>query len=331
VPLPLDISGKIVSELDTRLGSRFMDLRQPKIKAIFMVRDHIAAAIHDFMDKEGFIEIHTPRIVAEGVEGGTTLFPVEYFGRKAFLAQSPQLFKQIMMATGFDRVYEVGQYFRAEESATTRHLAQFTGWDGETAFIDSYKDVCSLIERGICHIFTHVKKHSKPFLEILGIEPEMPKTPFPYLTHDECNKLLGKKKGTEIGTEAEKKLGEIVKEEFEHDFFFITEFPVSLKKEIFYIMRKDKEYTTSFDLEYKGCELITGNQREHRYEILMNQIKEAGLKPESFEFYLKAFKYGMPPHGGFGFGIDRFTQKFLDLPNIREAVLFPRDKFRLVP
>lgn len=331
VPLPLDMSGKIESEFDTRINSRFMDLRNPKIRAIFVIRDHLIAAIHKQMDKEGFIEMHTPKIVAEGAEGGSTLFPVEYFGKKAYLAQSPQLFKQMMMATGFDKVYEIAPYFRAEASATVRHLSQFTGLDCEMAFIKSYKDVVKFIERTITGSISHVQKHAAPYLELLGKTIEVPKKPYLKLTYSECMKLLGRTDKGDIGTEDEKKLGEIVRKEYGGPMFFLTEFPTELKKQTFYIYRLSNRRTSAFDLVYNGQELLSGNQREHRYDVLVSQIKEAGLNPESFHFYLNAFKYGMPPHGGFGLGIDRFVQKMLGLPNIREAVLFPRDQFRLVP
>ncbi|MFH0986817.1 MAG: aspartate--tRNA(Asn) ligase, partial [Candidatus Micrarchaeota archaeon] len=333
VPLPLDISGKIDSELDTRLNSRFMDLRQDKTKAVFMIRDCVTTAIHRTMDDMGFIEISSPKIVSGGVEGGATLFPMTYFGRPAFLSQSPQLYKQMMMATGFDKVYEIAPVFRAEKSDTNKHLAEFTGFDVEMAFIKSWKDVAKVLEDIVVDVYKHVEKHAKNHLEVLKAELEVPKKPFVYLTHDECNKLLKRKPFQDIGTDDEKKLGEMVKNEYDHDFLFITEFPSCLKAETFYVKRNDEkpEYTTSFDLEIKGQELVTGNQREHRYAILMKQMKEAGANPGSFDFYLDTFRYGMPPHGGFGMGIDRFVQKMLDLPNIREAVLHPRDMKRVTP
>jgi aspartyl-tRNA synthetase len=332
-PLPLDISGKIDSELDTRLTSRFMDLRRPDVEAIFMIRDCLLTGIRDFMDKAGFVEIHTPKIVSAGAEGGATLFPIKYFDTKAFLAQSPQLFKQTLMATGLDRVYEIGPAFRAEESATIRHLAEFTSFDAEMAFIKSPKDVQDMLEDIVISSMKHVDKHAKDYIEELKVQFEVPKKPFVRLTHDECTKMLGLKKWQDIGTEQEKKLGALVKKEHGHDFYYITDFPTELKKETFYAMRNDadRDYTGYFDLEYKGQELVSGGQREHRYDVLTKQMHDLKINPEAFEFYLRAFRYGMPTHGGFGLGIDRWVQKMLDLPNVREAVLFPRDRFRLVP
>ena len=328
VPLPLDISGKIESELETRLSNRFMDLRQEKVKSIFLIRDGVLTALRNYSEGRGFVEVHTPKIVGSGAEGGATLFEVDYFGKKAFLSQSPQLYKQELMATGFDKVYEIGNYFRAEKSDTSRHVAEFTMWDVEMAFIESQEDVMSFLEEAIVYVYDFVKKNYEKELSVLGVDLKVPKTPFPRISYSEAIDLLGKKKGDEIGSEDEKKLGKIMKEKG-FDLFFITGFPEEEKP--FYIMESGKGFSYSFDLEQEGQELTSGGQREHRYEVLVERMKKKGLKPESFKDYLQAFRFGMPPHGGFGLGVDRLVQKMLGINNIREVVLHPRDLKRIKP
>ena len=327
-PLPLDISGKIESELETRLSNRFMDLRQEKVKSIFLIRDGVLTALRNYSESKGFVEVHTPKIVGSGAEGGATLFEVDYFGKKAFLSQSPQLYKQELMATGFDKVYEIGNYFRAEKSDTSRHVAEFTMWDVELAFIDSQEDVMNFLERAIISVYDYVKKNYEKELGILGIDLKVPKTPFPRLSYSEAVDLLGKKQGDEIGTDDEKKLGVIMKEKG-FDLFFITSFPEEEKP--FYIMEGGEGYSYSFDLEQDGQELTSGGQREHRHEVLIERMKKKGLNPNNFKDYLQAFKFGMPPHGGFGLGVDRLVQKMLGINNIREVVLHPRDLKRIKP
>ncbi|MCD6414524.1 MAG: aspartate--tRNA(Asn) ligase [Candidatus Diapherotrites archaeon] len=330
-PLPMDFSGKINSELETRLNARFMDLRNPRVAAVFSIRDSLLTGVREFMDDNDFIEVHTPKIVATGAEGGATLFPVKYFNEKAYLSQSPQLFKQVLMATNFDRVYEIGPAFRAEKSDTTRHLSEFTSFDFEMAFIDSMEDVMSLMEQMIVSVVEHLNKNVSDELDLLGILLDPPKLPFKRITFDEARNLLERKSmdvGEDLDTESEKALGEIMAKRG-YDFYFITEFHSDVRP--FYIMERDDVHCHSFDLDYRGSELSSGGQREHRYEHLVRRMKKQNLNPKDFEFYLNAFKYGMPPHGGMGLGVERFVQKLLNLPNVREAVLFPRDRYRLVP
>lgn len=335
VPLPMDISGKIESELDTRLNARFMDLRQTNTKAIFMIRDSVLTGIREYSEDMGFIEIHTPKIVSAGAEGGATLFPLTYFEKRAYLSQSPQLFKQTMMSTGFDKIYEIAPYFRAEPSATTRHVAEFTQWDAEISFIESQEDVLKFLERAMAYSIDHVKKHCGEYLEILGVDLKTPKTNFPRITYLEALKMLEKEnkkipRGADIDSEGEKIIGKIM-EKKGHVMYYIIEYPSEERP--FYTMEKDEdpEFSHSFDIGYKGLELASGGQREHRYDHLVKRIKEKGLNPADFDFYLSSFQYGMPSHGGFGLGIDRLVQKMLSLPNIREAILFPRDLKRLTP
>ena len=335
-PLPLDPTGKVKAELDTRLDNRFMDIRKPEVMAIFKIRSSVFRAVRDFFYREGFVEIHTPKIIATATEGGTELFPMKYFEKDAYLAQSPQLYKQMMMASGLDRVYEIAPIFRAEEHNTTRHLNEAWSIDAEMAFIENEDEVMNLLERLVAHTISYIQEHSEKELEILGFHLEEPKLPFRRITYTEALEILadlGKEIpwGEDIDTEGERILGSYIKENYDEDLYFLYQYPSEAKP--FYIMKYDNkpEISRSFDLEYRGIEITSGGQREHRHDILVEQIREKGLNPESFEFYLKAFRYGMPPHGGFGLGAERLIKQMLDLGNIREVILFPRDRKRLTP
>lgn len=334
-PLPLPVADKVGAEPDTRFDNRFLDLRKPEHRAIFRVRSLVLEAIRGRLTDQGFVEVHTPKLAGAGAEGGATLFETNYFGRKAYLSQSPQLYKQILMSTGLDRVYEIAPAFRAEPSDTVRHVTEFTSFDAELAWIGSQEDVLRVLEDVVAHAIERVRHDAKADLALLHADPKPPRLPLRRLPYPEALEILrghGKRlrDGDDLDTEAEKILGGAVAEEG-HDLYFLTDYPAATKP--FYIMSKpdEPELSFSFDLEYKGDEMASGGQREHRIDVLVGKMREKGLNPEGFEFYLKAFQYGMPPHGGWGFGIDRFVQKLLDLPNIREAILFPRDRARLVP
>lgn len=331
--LPIDFSGKIPTVLDKRLDHRILDLRNPKILAIFKMRSRINMAVREFLIKEGFIEMQTPKIISAGAEGGATLFPVVYYDKKAFLSQSQQLYKQMMLAAGFEKVFEIGPTFRAEKSHTTRHLTEFTHFDFEMAYIDSEDDVLKVIERMFMHVMKDVEKNCTEEIKTLGIKLDMPSLPFPRVPYPECIEMLHAsgskiKSGDDIGSEDEKVLGELVQKKYKNSAYFLTKFPTAVRA--FYIMN-DGELCRGFDFMYRGLELSSGGQREHRVEILRQQIKGRGMNPDNFEFYLDAFKYGIPPHGGFGIGVDRMVQMICQLDNIREAVLFPRDPERLEP
>jgi aspartyl-tRNA synthetase len=337
-PLPMGVADKVGADLNTRLDNRFIDVRKSEIAAIFRIRSTLVAGIRDYLHRQKFVEVNTPKIVAAGAEGGATLFPINYFDKKAYLAQSPQLYKQTLMSTGLDKIFEIAPAYRAEASDTVRHLSEFISLDVELAFIESSEDVMRTVENVVANSSAYVKKHAAAKLNLLGVELTVPKVPFRRIPHKECVELLrasGKNVGPdgEIDTEGEKLLGDLMLKEHGEEFYFITEFPTELKRGVFYAMRNDDnpELTQYFDLEYKGQELVSGGQREHRYDVLIEQMKKNNLPLESFEFYLKAFRYGMPPHGGFGLGIERYLQKMLNLGNIREAVLFPRDRMRLIP
>ena len=333
-PLPMGVIDKVNVEMDTRLNNRFMDLRKPEIKAIFELKSIMVQLIVETMNDLGFTQVYTPKIGASGAEGGATLFNVDYFGKKAYLAQSPQLYKQMLMSSGLDRVFELGPAFRAEQSNTNRHVTEFISFDGEMSWIANEEEVMATIETIVDSVLKGLADRGKRQLAILGKEIKIPARPYPILTYEECLKIVNDagmplKNGDDLGTEGEKIVGDHMAEKG-CELYFIAEYPEEAKP--FYIMEKDgTPYSFSFDLDYKGQEISSGGQREHRFDKLVERIEKKGLDPEDFTFYTDAFKYGMPPHGGWGIGIERLLVKMLDLPNIREAILFPRDPTRLSP
>jgi aspartyl-tRNA synthetase len=334
VPLPMGVIDKVNVEMDTRLNNRFMDLRKPEVKAIFELKSIMIGLIEEAVRKNGFTQVNTPKISAAGAEGGAELFKIKYFDKDAFLSQSPQLYKQVLMSTGLDRVFEIAPAFRAEQSNTNRHVTEFISFDGEMAWIQSMNDVLAMIEEVLDYVINGLKERGKKQLEILGKEIIVPARPYPVLTYSECLKIVNDgglplKNGDDLGTEGEKIVGDYMASQGK-DLYFIAEYPEEAKP--FYIMEKDgTEFSFAFDLDYKGQEISSGGQREHRYDRLVARMEKKGLDPEDFGFYLDAFRYGMPPHGGWGIGIERLLVKMLDLPNIREAILFPRDPSRLSP
>jgi len=334
--LPLDPSGKVEADLSTRLDNRTLDLRKGEVKAIFEIRAEIQRAVREQFRELGCTEINTPKIVATGTEGGTELFPITYFGREAFMNQSPQLFKQLMVGSGLERVFEIGPIFRAEEHNTPRHLNEATSIDFESAFIDhtGAMDACEAVVRAA---YEGVAEHCADQLETLGFdagECSVPEESFPRLTYEEAIERINATGelddvlvwGDDLPTEAERALGEDV-----GSHYFITDWPSEIKP--FYIKDHDDdpELSTGFDLMHPSLELVSGGQREHRYEHLIEGFEQQGLEPEAFEYYTKMFNYGMPPHAGWGLGAERLVMTMLGLENIREAVLFPRDRQRLSP
>lgn len=336
-PIPLDRrSHRKDTDINKRLDYRYLDLRYKPVADIFKLRAEFTKAVREYLNMNDFIEIQTPKIVAAATEGGANLFPIEYFNTDAYLAQSPQFYKQMMMASGVDRVYEIAPAFRAEKSRTTRHVAEILMLDIEMAFINSVEDVMKVVEKMMKSVCEYVAKNEAKQLGVLGKTVVVPKLPFPRVTMSEAKKLLagrGLKYGPddELDSAGEKALGEIVQEKFGHDFVFLTEFPWAGAK--FYHMRsgRDPKVAERCDLLYKGMEIATIPQREHRYDVLLKQVKEQKVDPAKIKFYLDAFRYGMPPHGGGGIGIDRIVQMLLDLPNIQETILFPRTSERLTP
>ena len=330
LPLPLDTTEKTHAEIDTRLDSRFIDLRKQSVSAIFKIKSRMLHTVRNFLESEDYIEINTPKIGASATEGGTELFPITYFEREAFLGQSPQLYKQMMMASGFDNVYEIAPIFRAEEHDTLRHLNEVMSIDVETAFTD-HVDAMDLLERMVVNAITEVKANCQDELDTLGFDLKIPETPFPRIEYDEMVDMVNSKgvqmsHGEDMPRAAEKAMGEMM-----GGYYFITSWPTAIKP--FYVMpdSEDPSKSCAFDLMYKDIEISSGAMRVHDHDSLVEKIKKQGLNPDSFNRYLAAFEYGMPPHAGWGVGAERFTMSMTGLNNIRETVLFPRDRRRLAP
>ncbi|RLE55378.1 MAG: aspartate--tRNA(Asn) ligase [Candidatus Methanomethylicota archaeon] len=328
-PLPIDTTGRVPADLDTRLNARILDLRVPENLAIFKIHHTALNAIREFLIREGFIEVVTPKILATATEGGAALFPVAYFEKEAFLAQSPQLYKEILTSV-FEKVFEIAQFYRAEESDTTYHLNEFISVDIEVAFAEA-KDVMEVLEQLVVHVIREVKEKCESELKLLGRELEAPKMPFKRITYDEALEILREHNfriewGEDLPTPANRKLGEIFDEPY-----FITDWPRKLKP--FYIKPKEEnpKITESFDLNWSWLELASGGTRIHRKDMLVERLREQNLNPEKFEPFLTYFEYGMPPHAGWGMGFQRFLMVITGRRNIREVTLFPRDKNRLVP
>lgn len=331
VPLPLDPTEKVECELDTRLDSRFMDIRRPCVLAAFEIESAVLHSLRDYFYKKGLVEVFTPKIVAAATEGGTDLFPISYFEKEAFLNQSPQLYKQMLMAAGMDRVYEIGPIFRAEEHDTRRHLNEAISIDLEISFADD-KDVMEILEEAVAGAYSYVAENCRRQLGVLGLELEVPGLPFKRITYTEALDLAGEKAGAkmqwgdDLDTETERFLGESIGEHY-----FLIDWPSSIKPYYTLPYEDEPQICRGFDLMHPRMELASGAQRVHDYNLLVERIKEKGLDPDGFEFYLKAFRYGMPPHAGWGLGLSRLVMTMLNLENIRDAVIFPRDRRRLVP
>ncbi len=330
--LPIDVFGKIESGKDKRFDYRFLDIREPKLQAIFRIKARAVQGIREYFIREGFTEIFTPVIQAAGAEGGATMFQVQYYDKKAYLRQSPQLYKQMMMASGMDRVFEIGQAFRAEKFHTSRHVSEFLSVDFEQGWIQSEEDVMKTLEEMVVHSLKAIATDCRKDLDLLGKKVKIPKLPMKRVTYDDIVDALKKEGvriewGDDIEDAQEKKFGEIMARKG-IEWYFITKFPSKIKP--FYIMLEGKN-SRGLDLDYKGMEMASGGQREHRYDVLKKVMKEKGLNPKNFEFFLEPFRYGIVPHGGIGFGVERMVEKLLDLPDIKEAILFPRTPDRLVP
>ena len=327
--LPIDITGKVSAKLDVRLDARALDLCREENLAIFKIQHTAVEAIREFLFERGFIEVHTPRIIASATEGGAALFPVEYFETKAFLAQSPQLYKE-QLVMSLERVFEVGPFFRAEESHTRRHLSEFVSIDIEQAFADA-EDVMQLLEQLMQHTCKEVNEKCQREIATLNYQLEVPKIPFKRLTYNEVLKDLSREGveipwGEDIPTQAFRTLGKI------HPYFyFIIDWPTNAKA--FYIKPKDDnpELCEGFDLMWRWIELASGGTRIASKELLIKRLEEKGLNPESFKHHLQAFDYGMPPHAGWAIGLERLTMMLTGKKNIREVTLYPRDKFRFTP
>lgn len=335
-PMPVSLGKrKLDLHLDTELPLRPAVLRHPRERAVFKIQEGLARAFRDYLTGEGFTEVHTPKIVHAGAEGGSNIFKLDYFGKKAYLAQSPQFYKQTMVGV-FERVFEVGPVFRAEKHATPRHLNEYTGLDFEMGYIDSFYDVIEMEVGYLRHAMALLAKEYAGELELLGVE--LPAADqLPCLRFDDAKRLAAERYGYQIRDpydlepEEEAHIGRYVKEELGSDFVFVTHYPS--KKRPFYAMDDpaDPKYTLSFDLLFRGLEVTTGGQRIHDYAAQVAKMEARGMDPAEFESYLMIHKHGMPPHGGLGVGLERLTMQLCGLDNIRYASLFPRDRTRMEP
>jgi len=335
-PLPLDPRNVTKANLDTRLDWRSIDLRKPENLAIFKIQSKLIEGFENFLRKKGFIHVFTPSLLGGTSESGSEVFPVVYYDRQAYLRQDPQLHRELLIAGGFEKIFDMGPSWRAEKSHTIRHLCEHRTIAPEMAFIKDEMEIIKLEQDMVVAGLELVKKECKNELELLGKKIEIPKIPFPELRFPKIYEIL-KNMGKKIGfgedydRESEELLAKYVKEKYKTDFFFVNRFPFATKP--FYVMRVDEEPTwaRSIDLIFKGVEMSSGGQREHRYEKIIEQIKGKNMSVKTLEWFTEVFRYGVPTMGGFSLGFERFTQMLLDLANVREATLFPRDTERLVP
>ncbi len=334
MPIPVG-KWKMKTSLETKLALRPVSLRNIRERAVFKIQEGVVKGFRDFLYNEGFTEIRTPKIVAGNAEGGANVFKLDYFGKKAFLAQSPQFYKQMLVPV-YERVFEVAPVFRAEKHNTTRHLNEYTSMDFEMGFIEGFEDIMDMETGVIQYIMNLLKTDYAKELKILGLElPNVDN--IPKVRFDKAKELVAQKYNRTIRNpydlepEEEILIGEYFKEESGCDFVFVTHYPS--KKRPFYAMDdpEDTKFTLSFDLLYKGMEITTGGQRVHDYQKQVEKMIARGMNPEEFEDYLNAHKHGMPPHGGLGIGLERFTMKLLGEINVRETTMFPRDLSRLEP
>jgi len=344
-PMPLGVADKVHIELDTRLDHRYIDTRRSHVNAMFRLRSKLLEYGRCFLIQEGFGEIQTPKIIASASEGGTNLFPIKYFETDAYLSQSPQLYKQLAVLGGLDRVFEVGPAFRAENHDTYRHLNEFISFDIEMAWADD-EDAMGVLERMIHHIWSEIHEHGGGLIDTINehrleqdlqpIEIEVPELPFPRVPYCDAIAMIQSKGGSiEWGADISAEMADLIAETHP-GFHFISRWPMEMKP--FYIYHDDSELgsgggqlSRGFDLMYGRDEMTSGGQREHRVEILENNLIEMGLEPSDFSFYTDGFRYGAPPHGGWGLGVARLLMILIGAGNVREVVLFPRDRKRVSP
>ena len=324
------------SDIDCRMDYRWIDLRRDKNNLMLRLQTTLTAALRDFLIERDFVEIHTPKLIAAASESGSDVFAVKYFDTTAYLAQSPQFYKQMAMAAGVERIFETGPVFRAEKSYTNKHATEFTGFDLEFSYIESYEDVMKLEEELVAYAIKRVnEKHADELRELYGEELIVPTLPFPRMKLKDVYAELEARYGYtvpdelkgDLTTEAERMTKQLCRDMFDHEFLFITDYDA--KERAFYHMRDENGVPQGYDLIWRGVEITTGAQREHRYDVLKAQAEEKGLA-EDVKFYLEFFKYGCPPHGGFGIGIDRLTMLFLGL-SIKEVQFLFRGPNRLTP
>lgn len=334
--LPFTINKKEVhAGLESLLDHRVASLRNPKIHAVFRVLSTLVGGFQEYLTSQEFTQIFTPKIVATGTEGGSNLFQLNYFERTAYLAQSPQFYKQMMVGAGYERVFEIGPVYRAEEHNTSRHLNEYTSLDVEMGFIQSEEDLMELETEMLRHMFSNVSTTCGDALEMYGVTAPLP-TEIPRMTVAEAQEMLERRfkkispRG-DLDPEGERLICQHVRESGRHALVFITRYPREIRPMYAMPALAEPELTASFDLLFNGLEVTTGGQRIHRPEMLVESIRSRGLSPESFASYLEVFELGMPPHGGFAIGAERLTARLLGLSNVREATAFPRDRIRLTP
>ncbi|NMB91370.1 aspartate--tRNA(Asn) ligase [candidate division WWE3 bacterium] len=330
LPIPVvEEKGGNETDVTKRLDWRWLDLRKEKNLLIFKVWTELEKGFRKYFSDNDYVQIYTPSFMGTSSETGADVFEVKYFNTVAYLSQSPQFYKQMGMACGFEKVFVVGPVFRAEPSFTTRHTTEFTGWDFEISYVNSHEDVMSEEEKMLVEGFKNLKEN-------LSLDIEVPSIPFPRITMEEAKKKLNmagvkSDKKYDLAGEEEVALGEIIKKEFNHDFVFVTDWPIEGRP--FYHMRYEENpsITKSYDLLYKGLEITTGSQREHRYDVLRKQAEEKGMDTAPLQDYLNFFRYGCPPHGGAGIGPGRMIMKILNIPSLKEVTYLPRDVKRLRP
>jgi len=327
-PLPMETDPNITSSLDTRLNYRYIDLRRPQVRAIFRIRDIIQRSFVRYLEEHGFILVNTPEIVAAATEGGTNLFPISYFEREAFLVQSPQLYKQMLMASSLDKVIIQCPVFRAEEHDTSFHLNESTQMDIELAFVEDEQDALDYMQGVVKFIYSQINKEAKEELKMLGRKPDVPDR-IKQITYDEAMNIVNKESRLEWGQDFSPEMQRIINKKFNPAI--VTKWPTDLRA--FYSMPEpgNPKICRAYDLLIDGIEVSSGAQRIHKHEELVKEMKRRGMNPDNFEFYLGAFKYGMPPHAGWSIGLDRLTMVLTGAKNVRECVLFPRDRKRLTP
>ncbi len=335
-PLPLDPRGVTDANIDTRLNWRTLDLRRPEVLAIFRIQDALIEGMEAYLRASGFMRVFTPSILGGVSEGGAEVFKTDYYGKPAFLRQDPQLHRQLAMAGGLGKVYDLGPSWRAELSHTPRHMSEHRTIAPELSFIKDERDTMRVEEAMVVSAMKRASEKCGRELDLLQLDIDEPRTPFPELSFPELYQTLKGlghtlQRDKDLDRESEKLLAEFVKKEFDSDFFFVNRFPSSVKP--FYVMRVDEEpeFARSVDLVFKGLELSSGGQREHRHMKVVDQISQKGLDPEGLKWFTEPFRFGVPPHGGFSLGIERFTSSLLGMENIKEAALFPRDPERLQP
>lgn len=332
-PLPFDLNAEL--NIDTLLDNRPITLRRPRERAIFHVQHTIINAYREYLLSQGFTEFQAPKLVGGDAEGGAEVFQVDYFNnQRAYLATSPQLYKQMMVGV-FERVFTSGTMFRAERSATTRHLSEIAMLDLEMGFINDHTDVIRMVTGLMRAITEHVSTDCAHDLTLLDMDAPLAPETFPVMSLREAQELIKKETGVDktrepdLEPEDERFLCDYAHEHLDSDFIFVTHFPTKKRPFYTHVDPENPEFTRSFDMLFRGLEMCSGGQRVHDYNTLIERIKEKGLDPDKFEFYLQAFKYGIPPHGGIGLGLERLTAKFCGVANVKEATLFPRDINRI--